>query len=44
VIGWDVAGLAWGLGALAVGLLGGLGVLVAGRARESARHATPAGA
>jgi putative oxidoreductase len=44
VIGWDVAGLAWGLGALALGLLGGLGVLVAGRARESARHATPAGA
>ena len=44
VIGWDVAGLVWGLGALALGVLGGLGVLVAGRARESARHATPAGA
>jgi putative oxidoreductase len=44
VIGWDVAGLAWGLGALLLGVLGGIGVLALGRARQSTRHTAAAGA
>ena len=43
VIGWDVAGLVWGVAALALGVVGGLGVLVAGRERRSTRHAEPVG-
>jgi putative oxidoreductase len=31
-IGWDVSGVAWGLGALGVALVGAAGVLVVGRA------------
>jgi putative oxidoreductase len=42
VIGWDVAGLAWGVGALALGVLGGLAALAGARERRSARHPTPA--
>ena len=44
VIGWDVAGLVWGIGALVLGVLGAVAVLVAGRDRESATHTAPAGA
>src|SRR5215210_8693293 len=43
VIGWDVAGLVWGVAALALGVVGGLGVLVAGRERRSTRHAETVG-
>jgi putative oxidoreductase len=45
VIGWDVAGAGWALGALAVGLVGGIGAVLSGRqaaARaEATRPATP---
>src|SRR5215210_2828465 len=43
VIGWDIAGLVWGVAALALGVVGGLGVLVAGRERRSTRHAETVG-
>jgi|SRR5215211_2212895 len=44
VVGWDVAGLAWGLGALVLGAAGALGVLTAGRERHTTDPAAPAGA
>jgi putative oxidoreductase len=40
-IGWDVAGLEWGLGAVALALLGGVGALIAGRRLAAPRHAAP---
>jgi putative oxidoreductase len=43
-IGWDVAGLWWGIGATVLAVLGGLGTIAFGR-HEFGRHphATPAG-
>jgi len=38
-IGWHVSGAAWALGALAVGLIGGIGAVVSGR--QAAAHAGP---
>lgn len=43
-IGWDVAGLAWGVGALVLGVVGGASVLTLGRERQSADHSAPVGA
>lgn len=43
-IGWDVAGLAWGIGALVLGVLGGAGVLTLGRERHSTGRRAPVGA
>ncbi len=42
-IGWDVSGLAWGLGALALGILVGASVLTLGRERGSADRSAPVG-
>ena len=43
VIGWDVAGTGWALGALAVGLLGGIGAVLSGRRASVASSADPSG-
>jgi putative oxidoreductase len=44
VIGWDVAGVVPAAGALVAGVLGGLSVLVLGRARRSADRTATVGA
>ena len=43
-IGWDVAGSGWALGALAVGLLGGIGAVLSGRQASRASQAGEPGA
>jgi putative oxidoreductase len=43
-VGWDVSGLPWGIGALALGILGGASVLTLGRERRSAGRSAPVGA
>jgi len=44
VIGWDVAGVPWAVGALVLGVAGGLSVLVLGRDRRSADQTAAVGA
>ena len=44
VIGWDVAGVLWAVGALVLGVAGGLSVLVLGRDRRSAGQTAAVGA
>ena len=44
VIGWDVAGTGWALGALAIGLVGGIGAVLSGRQATARAQASRPGA